>query len=282
MADVDKPRLYRCAQANHLAVPAGAEALEHSLGIVHVIERHIPRMAGALRLAVAPLRFKHLNVRAVAQHNPAQILRRFRRNHGAAETLRVQQRQAAGMIDVRMRQQNVINLRRINRYLLILILVRSLLHTAVDQNMKPADLQIVAASRHFMGGPKKIQFHDGSFPPDVSGTRFPFRSQAAGVRFERRMHPRMTSVLPLSGVPLPVRRKSGFSLYYRELHRMRQGNLGKLPKFTHSPLACSRLTEGSSPMIRRYVREKYERLEKPLCRALSPTLYFPEASRLRA
>ena len=93
-----------------------------------------------------------------------------------------------------MRQQNVINLRRINRYLLILILVRSLLHTAVNQNMKPADLQIVAASRHFMGGPKKIQFHDGSFPPDVSGTRFPFRSQAAGVWSERRMHPRMKSV----------------------------------------------------------------------------------------
>lgn len=40
--------------------------------------------------------------------------------------------------------------------------------------------------------------------------------------------------------------------------------------------------EGSSPINLWYVREKYEKLWKPLCHALSPMLYSPELSRLRA
>ena len=140
------------------------KAGDRPLGILLVIQRlhHIP--ARALRLAVFPLGFKFLNVRGVQKHDAAQRRGSARRKDLPAESMLVKQREQSRVIHVRVRQQNHIDLARRHRDRFILIQIRSLLQSAVDQDLLPARLQIIAASGHFVCRTYKCQFHNGTRP----------------------------------------------------------------------------------------------------------------------
>ena len=63
------------------------------------------------------------------------------------------------MIDMCMCQKNVIYLSRCNRKFLILIKIRSLFHSTVNQNILSTRFKKMAASSHFMGCSKKAKSH---------------------------------------------------------------------------------------------------------------------------
>ena len=106
--------------------------------------------AGALALAVLPLGFEFLNVRRVAQHDAAQVARRLRCVDRAAKALLIQQRQVAGVVHVRVRDEHELDLRRRDGDIDVLKLVAPLLHAAVDQAVMPADLEQGAAAGHLV------------------------------------------------------------------------------------------------------------------------------------
>ena len=63
------------------------------------------------------------------------------------------------MVDVGMCQENIIDHGFLNRKIHIFVNVLPLLHTAVDQDVLAACLQIMTAACHFMGCTDKCQFH---------------------------------------------------------------------------------------------------------------------------
>ena len=70
----------------------------------------------------------------------------------------VQQWQQTGMVNMGMGNQYIVNFGRIDRNLLIFIQIRSLLHSAVHQQMDVSHLHIMTASCHLMGCPQKFKF----------------------------------------------------------------------------------------------------------------------------
>ena len=68
-------------------VVAGYKMSQTPHRIIHIVERYDLRPAGTLRLAVLPLRLKHLDMRAVLEHNLAQLMCRRRRKNLPAEAM---------------------------------------------------------------------------------------------------------------------------------------------------------------------------------------------------
>ncbi len=159
MAHVGKARLQAGADLHHLAVVAALE-LPHGIdGVLHRVQRLIQGRAAALRLAVAPLGFKLLNVARVPQHDVAQAGGDVGGINRAAIPLFDHQRNAPGMVDVRMGQQNAVQLSGCHGQGLILINVAALLHAAINQIIAPVGRQQRAATGYFMGSAQKGQFH---------------------------------------------------------------------------------------------------------------------------
>ena len=63
------------------------------------------------------------------------------------------------MVHVRVSQKDHIDLAGCDRQRLILIKIRTLLHSAVNQNLLTACFKIITASRYFMRRSQKCQFH---------------------------------------------------------------------------------------------------------------------------
>ena len=143
------------------ALPVGARAQqrEHALGVLERIERLGRGASSAGGLASPPLGLGHLDVRRVAQHDAAQVARRLRCVDRAAKALLIQQRQVAGVVHVRVRDEHELDLRRRDGDVDVLKLVAPLLHAAVDQAVMPADLEQGAASGHLVVGADKCQLH---------------------------------------------------------------------------------------------------------------------------
>ena len=78
-----------------------------------------------------PLRLKHLDMRAVAQHNVTKFRRRLRRIDTPPETVCIQIWYQTGMVDMRVGKKNIVDIRRRNRKFRVLIDIRPLLHPTV-------------------------------------------------------------------------------------------------------------------------------------------------------
>ena len=88
-------------------------------------------------------------MRRVAQHDAAQVARRLRGVDRAAKALLIQQRQVAGVIHVRVRDEHELDLCRRDGDGDILEQIAPLLHAAVDQKAVSRRLQLCAAAGHF-------------------------------------------------------------------------------------------------------------------------------------
>ena len=98
-------------------------------------------------------------MRRVAQHDAAQVARCLRGVDRAAKALLIQQRQVAGVIHVRVRDEHELDLCRRDGDGDILKQIAPLLHAAVDQAVVPADLEQGAAAGHLVVGADKCQLH---------------------------------------------------------------------------------------------------------------------------
>ncbi len=152
------------AKLKRLIVRVGHKKLNCADGVVHGIERNKLLAARALGFAVSPFGFKHLNVRTVAKHDVAQIARGLGGVNLPVKAPGVQQGEQPGMVDVRVSEQNIVDVGGLNGDFLVLVHILALLHAVVNQNVLAAGGKITAASGHFAGGADKGQFHV-FFPP---------------------------------------------------------------------------------------------------------------------
>ena len=169
---------------NALAVAAWAQQTQHALHVLERIQRLGRRLAGAGGLAPLPLGLGHLDVRRVAQHDAAQVAGRLRGVDRAAEALLIQQRQVAGVVHVRVRDEHKLDLRRRDGDGNVLKQVPPLLHAAVDQAVVPADLEQGAAAGHLVVGADKCQLH-GLAPFRFSFPDFNTNARGAQPRREK-------------------------------------------------------------------------------------------------
>ena len=148
MSGIDKPDRKSITDLDLIMILAGNEVLQYPHRIFHVVHRCHFRLTGTPRLTVSPLRLKFLNVCGILEHDVTEFTGCLRREYLPPESVAIQQRQQSGMIDMRMRDKDIINRCRIHRNLLIHIQIRSLLHTTIHQKMRFPKRHIVAASRH--------------------------------------------------------------------------------------------------------------------------------------
>ena len=159
MPDVGETDADAVVDLYQLAVAAGAEAAHDARNVVKVVQRLDLRAAAAQRFARFPLCVRHLDVRAVAQHDVAERGRRRACVHRAAEALLVQQRQVAGVVYVRVGQQDEINAAGADGQLLVHENVLALLHAAVDTAALVADLDESAAAGDFVRRAQECYLH---------------------------------------------------------------------------------------------------------------------------
>ena len=148
------------ADLHQLVIAHRAQMRDGGLGVVERVDRLIRRSAGAAAFAVAPLGLALLNVRAVTQHDAAEIARLACGVNGAVEPVFEKQRQIAGVVDVRMGQKDKVDLPRRHRQLLVFKDVLPLLHAAVNKAAVIPALDECAAARNFMGRAQKGNFHN--------------------------------------------------------------------------------------------------------------------------
>ena len=147
------------ADLHQLVIAHRAQMGNGGLSIVERIDRLILRPAGAAAFAVAPLGLALLNMRAVAQHDAAEIACLVRGINGAVEPVFEKQRQIAGMVNVRMGQKDKVDIPRRHRQLLVFKDILPLLHAAVDKAAVVSALDERAAARDFVCCAQKGNFH---------------------------------------------------------------------------------------------------------------------------
>ena len=144
------------------AVGAGYELFHDLFGVLDGIVGLGHLGAAALGLAVFPLGFLLLDMGGVAQHDVAQVHRGVGGVDRPAVAGLVQVRDAARVVDVRMReQQRLIGAGGVGQ-VGVFVDVAPLLHTAVDEQAVARRFQLGTAAGHFARRAQKSQFHTGS------------------------------------------------------------------------------------------------------------------------
>ena len=103
-------------------------------------------------------------MRRILQHDLAELSRRGSRVDRSLKPILDKQRDQTRMINMRVCYENRIDVRRFDRNLLIDIVIRSLFHAAVDDDILVTDSEHMTAAGHFMIRSDKGQFHCFSPP----------------------------------------------------------------------------------------------------------------------
>ena len=159
MPGIKELRRNTVARFNRNTVVSRAEIRHQRLHVRKRIHRRIAFFARTLCPPVFPHRLGFLDMCRVGKHGGAKTPGCRSRIYPSAEAVLGEQGQFAGMVNVRVRQENKVNLRRRDRDLAVFINVRSLLHAKVDQHLFPARLQQRTGTRNLMCGAKKSEFH---------------------------------------------------------------------------------------------------------------------------
>ena len=159
MARVHKFHFHALAQVDDLSVFAGGHEFPHPLGIFNGIERVHMRSAGPLALAVFPLGILFLDMGGVQQHDIQQLSGEPRGEDLPLEALLDEHGNPAGVVDMSMGHQQVIDGIGREGKLRVGYLVPPLLQPTVHQDAFPADIQTVTAAGHALIGTKKAELH---------------------------------------------------------------------------------------------------------------------------
>ncbi len=150
-------------QDPHLAVIRQRPELAHAGDrLVGRVQRRDRRQALALPAAVLALRVVLLDEAGVLEHDVAQGARRRVRKHLAGEPALDQQRDATGMVDVRVAQHDRVDARRVERERLAvqgLLLATALDQAAVEQEAEVTGLDQVTRAGHTAGCAERLQPH---------------------------------------------------------------------------------------------------------------------------
>ena len=134
----------------HAVIRHGFEVLERGKGIRLRVERHDRRLAAARVLAVHDLRVALLDVRRIREHDAHEVAGRLGRVDFPAKSLAYELWDAPAVVDVRVRQKDRLDLRRVERERLIVHLAqtaRPLIHAAVHKIFAIARMDQIARSR---------------------------------------------------------------------------------------------------------------------------------------
>ena len=115
MSRIEKFNADTVARLDRLAVIDGAEARHQLLNILQRIHWRIPVLAGALGFAIFPCGFGFLDMSGVGEHDGAKVPGRCCRKDCTVESVFYEQRQFAGMIDMRMGKKHKVDVRRMYR-----------------------------------------------------------------------------------------------------------------------------------------------------------------------
>ena len=159
VAHIHEPDLDARGKLHPSLIRNAREQLHGRFGVLHGVHGLHRFRAGALALAVFPLRFKFLNVGGVPQHDAAQLHRGVRCIDLAPEAVAHQQRQHTGVVDVGVGGQHPVDLARCHRDRLVLVDILALLHAAVDQKAPPGGFDHGTAAGDLMVRAQKRDLH---------------------------------------------------------------------------------------------------------------------------
>ena len=159
MTRIPEPNLQALCDLEYFIVWTWNKQCQCLLCIRHGVHRLHQRVAGTFAFSVLPLCLKLLDMGGILQHDLTQLGGGIRRKNLSLKPFLCQKRQQTGMIDMRVGDKHIIDLRRLHRELLILIDVRSLLHTTVHQDTLVLPVNKMTAARNFMGRTDKFQLH---------------------------------------------------------------------------------------------------------------------------
>ena len=159
MSCVYKPNGNPWCRGNCFFVGAWYKILYYTHGIFHRVGRYKFRFTLTASLTVTPFCLEHLNMRAVTEHDIAEMTGCLGRIDRTQKAFRIDSGQVSGMVHMRMCQKNEIQVSRINWDFLILIIIRSLFHTAVYQKLLTCCFQIITTTSYFVRRPNKGNLH---------------------------------------------------------------------------------------------------------------------------
>ena len=133
--------------------------LDNTHGIFHGVSRNKFRLALAASFTVTPLCLEHLNVGTVSKHNVTKVAGSLCCINRALKTFCINSGKISGVIHMCMGQKNKIQVTSLYRNILILVVIRTLFHTAVYQEFLSCCFQIITASGYFMCRPNKGNLH---------------------------------------------------------------------------------------------------------------------------
>ena len=169
MARVVEPDLDSLAQLEGLAVLIGANELKSRLGVGHGVQGLHRLPAGPLALLVLPLGVALLDVGGVPQHDGHELPGETGGDDLAVKALLDQQGDAAGVVDVGMGDQYIVDIAGGEVQRVVVVLIPALLKAAVDEDLGPVDFQTVAAAGDRVGRAEKGQFHQICSSLDQNG-----------------------------------------------------------------------------------------------------------------
>ena len=140
-------------------IRARNKILDNAHSIFHGVSRNKFRLALAASFTVSPFCLEHLNVGTVSKHNVTKVAGSLRCIDWTLKTSCINCRKISGMIHMCVGQQNKIQVAFLYRNILILVVIRPLLHTAVHQKFLSRCFQIITASGYFMCRPNKGNLH---------------------------------------------------------------------------------------------------------------------------
>ena len=169
MAGIRKAHVHALQYGEAFVILAGDKPRDGRLGILHGIHGLHLASAGALPLAVLPLRLHLLDVRRVPQHDIAEIAGSFRGVDLSFEAVFDQQRQQAGVVDMCVGQYHAGQLGGIHRNILVDKDISALLHAEVHQEIPVVYRQHTAGTGHFVCRAQKGKLHTViSLPSGIS------------------------------------------------------------------------------------------------------------------
>ena len=146
VARVPEADLHALAQVQRLAVLQGKDLLQRRLRVSHGVQRLHLGPSGTLALLVLPLSVALLNEGGVPQHNGQQLTGEPGGEDLALESLFHQQGDPAGVVDVGVGNDNIVDVAGGEVQSVVVMLIPALLQAAVDEDLFAPHLQAVTAS----------------------------------------------------------------------------------------------------------------------------------------
>ena len=135
------------------------EVLNDTHGIFHGVCRNKFRFSLTTSFTVSPFCLEHLNVGTVSKHNVTKVAGSLCCINRSLKSFCVDSWKISGVIHMCMGQKNKIQVTSLYRNILILVVIRTLFHTAVYQEFLSCCFQIITASGYFMCRPNKGNLH---------------------------------------------------------------------------------------------------------------------------